>query len=156
MLSQSSTRESLHLDVFVTDVSTIRKMRKPDQPPVQPTAAAALKKRSSTTSIRDDDLDRRSAAEGLSQPETSLPVARSSSGGSSSSSSVAMTTVVKRKKSRPYVEVDDDESEGAQADAEYGNINGWVNVEGRRRSVQHSAIRRAPETDDGRRHSLAV
>ncbi|OAX37501.1 hypothetical protein K503DRAFT_850425 [Rhizopogon vinicolor AM-OR11-026] len=131
------------------------KMRKPDQPPVQPPAAAALKKRSSTASIRDDDPDHRPSAEGSLQPKSSLPVARSSSGGSSSSSAPT-TTVVKRKKSRPYVEVEDDESEGAQADAEYGNINSWVNVEGRRRSVQHSAVRRALETDDGRRHSLAV
>ncbi|KAG0701583.1 hypothetical protein DFH29DRAFT_553536 [Suillus ampliporus] len=131
------------------------KMRKPDAPPTQPPVAATLKKRTSTTSIQDDDPERRPSLEGFSQSKTSIPVARSSSG-TSSSSSAAATAVVKRKKSRPYVEADDDESEGAQADAEYGNVSGWVNVEGRRRSVQHSAVRHALDADDGRRHSLAV
>ncbi|KAG1900082.1 uncharacterized protein F5891DRAFT_1035981 [Suillus fuscotomentosus] len=131
------------------------KMRKPDGPPMQPTAAPGLKKRSSTTSVQNDDPEHRPSSEGSSQSKTSIPVARSSSGTSSSSSATA-NTVVKRKKSRPHVEVDDDESEGAQADAEYGNINGWVNVEGRRRSAHQSAVRRALEADDGRRHSLAV
>lgn len=132
------------------------KMRKPDGPPMQPTAAPGPKKRSSTTSVQNDDPERRPSSEGFSQSKTSIPVARSSSDTTSSSSSATANTVVKRKKSRPRVEVDDDESEGAQADAEYGNINGWVNVEGRRRSVHHSAVRRALEADDGRRHSLAV
>ncbi|KAG1819835.1 uncharacterized protein BJ212DRAFT_1343335 [Suillus subaureus] len=132
------------------------KMRKPDGPPMQPTTALGLKKRSSTTSVQSDDPERRPSSEGFSQSKTSIPVARSSSGTTSSSSSATANTVVKRKKSRPQVEVDDDESEGAQADAEYGNINGWVNVEGRRRSAHHSAVRRALEADDGRRHSLAV
>ncbi|KAG2348274.1 hypothetical protein BDR05DRAFT_980544 [Suillus weaverae] len=132
------------------------KMRKPDGPPMQPTAAPGLKKRSSTTSVQNDDPERRPSSEGFSQSKTSIPVTRSSSSTTSSSSSATANTVVKRKKSRPHVEVDDDESEGAQADAEYGNINGWVNVEGRRRSAHHSAVRRALEADDGRRHSLAV
>lgn len=132
------------------------KMRKPDGPPMQPTAAPGPKKRSSTTSVQNDDPERRPSSEGFSQSKTSIPVTRSSSDTTSSSSSATANTVVKRKKSRPRVEVDDDESEGAQADAEYGNINGWVNVEGRRRSVHHSAVRRALEADDGRRHSLAV
>ncbi|KAG1731202.1 uncharacterized protein EDB91DRAFT_730277 [Suillus paluster] len=145
------TRKSVNY----TEPKLNTKMRKPDAPPTQPTAAAALKKRSSTTSVQDEDPERRPSLEGFSQSKTSIPDSRSSSG-TSSSSSAAAPAVVKRKKSRPYVEVDDDESEGAQADAEYGNINGWVNVEGRRRSVQHSAARRALEADDGRRHSLAV
>jgi hypothetical protein len=132
------------------------KMRKPDGPSMQPTASQGLKKRSSTTSVQNDDPEGGPSSEGFSQSKTSIPVARSSSGTTSSSSSATANTVVKRKKSRPHVEVDDDESEGAQADAEYGNINGWVNVEGRRRSAHQSAVRRALEADDGRRHSLAV
>jgi len=156
-LSPSSTRGSHSLHGFVmTDSTTTRKMRKPDGPSMQPTASQGLKKRSSTTSVQNDDPEGRPSSEGFSQSKTSIPVARSSSGTTSSSSSATANTVVKRKKSRPHVEVDDDESEGAQADAEYGNINGWVNVEGRRRSAHQSAVRRALEADDGRRHSLAV
>ncbi|KAG2131254.1 uncharacterized protein EDB93DRAFT_1331911 [Suillus bovinus] len=131
------------------------KMRKPDGPLMQPATALGLKKRSSTTSVQNDDPEHGPSSEGFSQSKSSIPVARSSSG-TSSSSSATPNTVVKRKKSRPHVEVDDDESEGAQADAEYGNINGWVNMEGRRRSAHQSAVRRALEDDDGRRHSLAV
>jgi len=68
---------------------------------------------------------------------------------------------VKRKKSRAYVLPEDgEESEGTQADAEYGGAragSGWVNIDGRRRSVQSgsSSIRRV-EGDDARRHSMAV
>ncbi|KAH8100368.1 hypothetical protein BXZ70DRAFT_939200 [Cristinia sonorae] len=69
---------------------------------------------------------------------------------------------VKRKKSRAYVLPEDgEESEGAQADAEYAGSRagsgGWVNTEGRRRSVQTSGNRlKMLEGDDGRRHSMAV
>ncbi|KAH9939444.1 hypothetical protein B0H21DRAFT_780615 [Amylocystis lapponica] len=63
---------------------------------------------------------------------------------------------VKRKKSRVYVTVEDgEESEGTQADAEYGGrASGWANVEGRRRSVTSTGVRRFE--DDVRRHSMAV
>lgn len=59
------------------------------------------------------------------------------------------------------IDDDDDESDGTQADAEYGNgtPSGWVNTEGRRRSGTtqgSSSLRRVLETDDARRHSLAV
>jgi hypothetical protein len=76
---------------------------------------------------------------------------------------------VKRKKSRPYIDPDDlDESDGAQADAEFGGtglINGWVNIDGRRKSVVHghtsggSRMRNGEmrlDGDGGRRHSMAV
>lgn len=72
---------------------------------------------------------------------------------------------VKRKKSRAYVLPEDgEESEGTQADAEYGGSRvsggtsaGWVNTEGRRRSVQTTGNRlKMLEGDDGRRHSMAV
>lgn len=65
---------------------------------------------------------------------------------------------VKRKKSRVSDVLDEDgeESEGTQADAEYTSHR-WVNVDGRRRSVQgSSASLRRVEGDDGRRHSMAV
>lgn len=78
--------------------------------------------------------------------------------------SSSATTTVKRKKPRPYVDPDDfDDSDGTQADAEYGGLtNGWVNVEGRRKSVLHghggagSSRERRLDGDDGRRHSMAV
>ena len=65
---------------------------------------------------------------------------------------------MKRKKSRAYVPPDDeDESEGTQADAEFGSLRtgSWSNVEGRRRSVHVSSTRRL-EGDDLRRHSMAT
>lgn len=65
---------------------------------------------------------------------------------------------------------DGDESEGAQADSEFGgprSTSGWVNVEGRRRSVQSGSgtgrdrerereKERGDGEDVGRRHSIAV
>lgn len=82
------------------------------------------------------------------------------------------TTTIKRKKSRPYVDPDDlEDSDGAQADAEFGGTgltNGWVNVDGRRKSVLHghggsgnSRERerngeRKLEGEEVRRHSMAV
>lgn len=83
-------------------------------------------------------------------------------------------TTVKRKKSRAaYVDPDDfdDESDGAQADAEFGGgtKTGWVNLDGRRKSTVHGGsgatipgssnsrgTERKMEGDDGRRHSMAV
>lgn len=72
---------------------------------------------------------------------------------------------VKRKKSRAYVLSEDgEESEGTQADAEYGgsraaggSSTGWVSTESRRRNSQASGNRlKMLEGDDGRRHSMAV
>ncbi|TCD64180.1 hypothetical protein EIP91_004454 [Steccherinum ochraceum] len=73
---------------------------------------------------------------------------------------------VRRKKSRAYVLPEDgEESEGTQADAEYGGGRsagggpsaGWAGSEGRRRSAQGSGSRsKMLEGDDGRRHSMAV
>ena len=73
-------------------------------------------------------------------------------------------TSVKRKKSRPQLVLDDDgeESEGVQADAEYGygHSAGWVNVEGRRKGgAAGSGAKRSTNTgvgDETRRHSMAV
>ena len=65
---------------------------------------------------------------------------------------------IKRRKSRPRLPPEEeDESEGAQADAEFASgmsKSSWVNTEGRRRSVQ--AGKRLVEGDGGRRHSMAV
>lgn len=77
------------------------------------------------------------------------------------------TTTIKRKKSRPYVDPDDYESDGAQADAEFGGTgltNGWVNIDGRRKSILHGhggagssrERERILDVDEGRRHSMAV
>jgi len=75
-------------------------------------------------------------------------------------------TTVKRKKSRPYVDPDDyGDSDGTQADAEFGGTgltNGWVNVDGRRKSVLRAnggagiSRERKLDGDEGRRHSMAV
>ncbi|KAL4254435.1 shugoshin family protein [Abortiporus biennis] len=63
---------------------------------------------------------------------------------------------IKRKKAKSYVTLpEDDESDGAQADAEYGGLRGgWVNMEGRRRSINPNGRRVIDE--DIRRHSMAV
>jgi hypothetical protein len=82
------------------------------------------------------------------------------------------TTTIKRKKSRPYVDPDDlEDSDGTQADAEFGGTgltNGWVNVDGRRKSVLHGHSgagnsrererngERRLEGEEVRRHSMAV
>jgi len=142
-------------------------MRKPDAVPAAPVTAAP-KKRISTTSIQsDDNTDGRSSLDGpprrpvsplelpAPKPLTATVSSSLASGGSS----------VKRKKSRPFLPIDDDdESDGTQADAEYGNgtVNGWVNTDGRRRSAQGSTardstgLRRVLEADEARRNSFAV
>lgn len=77
-------------------------------------------------------------------------------------------TTVKRKKSRPYIDPDDfEESDGAQADAEFGYggsgmSSGWINVDGRRKSIAHghgsaaNGSSKKMDGDEARRQSLAV
>jgi len=72
-----------------------------------------------------------------------------------------VATSIKRKKSRPYID-DDDEDDGAEADAEFVAVRaGWVNLEGRRKNALHgggSGVRRAGAgvDDEVRRRSMAV
>ena len=71
------------------------------------------------------------------------------------------TVTERRRKSRPRPPVDDDESDGAQADDEplVGTSvrAGLSNVDMRRRSAVISASRRSFfEDDEGRRHSMLV
>ncbi|KAI8974208.1 hypothetical protein BD414DRAFT_498475 [Trametes punicea] len=82
---------------------------------------------------------------------------RSSSHSGDADTEAPAVGTVKRKKSRAMIPPDDDESEGTQADAEYGGFHSgsWANVDGRRRSVHGSGSRRV-EGDDARRHSMAV
>ncbi|KAI6140244.1 hypothetical protein BKA82DRAFT_1003484 [Pisolithus tinctorius] len=123
------------------------KMRKPD--PVPPPVTSVPKKRISS-SLRGDET----GLGGPSESKASVPKLPLSS------SSSLTPLPVKRGKSRPYVPLDDDddESDGAQADAEYGFSSAhWVNVDSRRRSTQSgSNFRTTPEVDDARRHSLAA
>jgi len=87
-------------------------------------------------------------------------------------SSSSASTAIKRKKSRPYVDPDDyEDSDGTQADAEFGGsglTNGWVNIDGRRKSVlngnggagsskeRERNGERKVNGGEGRRHSMAV
>lgn len=71
------------------------------------------------------------------------------------------TVTERRRKSRPRPPVDDDESDGAQADDEplagTSVRAGLSNVDMRRRSAVVSASRRSfIEGDEGRRHSMLV
>lgn len=71
------------------------------------------------------------------------------------------TVTERRRKSRPRPPIDDDESDGAQADDEplagVGVRAGLSNVDMRRRSAVVSASRRSfIEGDEGRRHSMLV
>lgn len=107
-----------------------------------------------------------------SRPQTAmyhspLPPPRSSGTSSSSSSSGAATGSVRRKKSKPLIESEDEESDGAQADGEYipnGRSSTWVNIEGRPRKTgertKKSSIVMLGQTRrelvDERRHSMAV
>ena len=146
-----------------------RKMRKPDSVPAAPVTTTATRKRISTASIQNDDnTDGRSSLDGPSRRPVSplQPPAPKPSTATSGSSLASGDSSVKRKKSRPFIPIDDDdESDGTQADAEYGNgngtTNGWVNTDGRRRSSQggatrgSSSLRWVLEADDARRNSLA-
>ena len=72
-----------------------------------------------------------------------------------------ITVTERRRKSRPRPPVDDDESDGAQADDEplagTSVRAGLSNVDMRRRSAVVSASRRSFfEDDEGRRHSMLV
>lgn len=121
-------------------------MRKPD-----PTPSGS--KRSSSAS---DNVPRQS----LEPPGTVL----TSSSSADSTTQTQPVAGVKRKKSRVHVPADDgDESDGTQADGEYGgsiraaSAAGWVSTEGRRRSAAHSSSHtRRVEGDELRRHSMAV
>ena len=126
-------------------------MRKPD-PPSSTSKRSSMSTSNYTTS-----------ADSSSKPRTSLERPSSSSNSTSTSAEdapppTASTIGVKRKKSRVHTVPDvDEDSDGAQADAEYGGLRtGWINVEGRRRSVQSSRNTTRYEGDDGRRHSIAI
>ncbi|KAG6334031.1 hypothetical protein ID866_5062 [Astraeus odoratus] len=136
------------------------KMRKPD--PVPPVPVTSAPKKRISTSLRGDEAEPRLSSDGL--PQAKAPPSKHPS---SSSSSTSNSASIKRKKSRPYIPADDDdESDGVQADAEYACSSiDWVNVDSRRRSAQSNGtinstrgvnLRRSPEVDDARRHSLAV
>lgn len=117
------------------------KMRKPDPPP------SSMTKRAS--------MDSGGSRESPEATDTAQALLTANADGT------APTATIKRKKSRAYVVPEDgEESEGTQADAEYGgsikNGSGWVNLEGRRRSVISSSSIRRIEGDDARRHSMAV
>ncbi|CAL1703125.1 unnamed protein product [Somion occarium] len=125
------------------------KMRKPDPQP-------SSSKRASTSSLG-PDAPRRSL-------EGAPPIPSSSSTDNTAMTQPQPVAGVKRKKSlRVHVLSEDgEESEGTQADAEYGGLrvsaSSWVNTDGRRRSI-HTGSSRDPkrlEGDDGRRHSMAV
>ncbi|OCH86176.1 hypothetical protein OBBRIDRAFT_797436 [Obba rivulosa] len=124
------------------------KMRKPDPVPPPASSSTYTSKRASTSST--EATTRRSSLESSTQP--------SSSSSNDDGLSTQPLGTVKRKKSRPYVFDDDDESEGVQADAEVGagRSSGWVNIDGRRRSVHSGSSLRRLEGDDSRRHSMAV
>ncbi|KAH9842430.1 uncharacterized protein C8Q71DRAFT_202796 [Rhodofomes roseus] len=116
------------------------KMRKPDPQPLGTT------KRMSTSSI-DGVRSRTSSAEATGDEPPS----------GTAQDTVPSGATVKRKKSRVYVPSEDgEESEGTQADAEFGGLTSWVNVDGRRRSIQSGSSGRRVEGDDARRHSMAV
>lgn len=159
------------------------KMRKPDPPP----GTSAPKKRASAAAVMttydngndaDNDTEARSSLElplrvngNPINPESfPLPPSRPTSSASlfspppaartsSSSSFSSATASVKRKKSQPML-LTEDESDGAQADAEYGvgsgGTSGWVNIEGRRRAALGGRKRNIVVMDDPRRHSMAV
>ena len=128
-------------------------MRKPDPAP-PPTGAIKRQK----TEADDRDAPRRSLE------AQSTTITSSSSG--DSTTQVLPIAGVKRKKSRVHVPADDgDQSDGTQADGEYGGsiraagAAGWVGAEARRRSVAHSSANlhaRRVEGDELRRHSMAV
>lgn len=123
-------------------------MRKPD-----PAPSASTSKRSS------------SASEPRKSVDATASGAATTSGSSTESGTAQpppQVAGVKRKKSRVHIPVDDnEESDGTQADAEFGPglkaaaSSEWVNSEGRRRSVHTGATRRVAG-EELRRHSMAV
>ncbi|KAG6816730.1 hypothetical protein H0H87_003427 [Tephrocybe sp. NHM501043] len=156
------------------------KMRKPDPPPG---TAPPPKKRSSAAAIlgtyrlpedggndADNDTEARSSLElplvtlmngAAINPESfPLPPSRPASAASLFSPPPPPRLSMKRKKSRPVL--DDDESDGAQADAEFGlgGMNTWVNVDARRRAAggsgSNGSKRSTGTLDDPRRHSMAI
>lgn len=118
-------------------------MRKPDPTPPLPSAP----KRTSTAP---ESAPRKSSESAGNVVAT---------GSSSDTQTTQPVAGVKRKKSRVYLPVDEEEeSEGAQADAEYssgiraGSSSNWV-TDARRRSALLSSRR---QEDELRRHSMAV
>ncbi|KAG6878812.1 hypothetical protein C0992_007525 [Termitomyces sp. T32_za158] len=151
------------------------KMRKPDSS----SGTVPQKKRSSAAAIltrppedagndADNDTEARSSLELPSRmksipihPESlPLPPSRPTSSISMVISPPPPRLPVKRKKSRPVLE--DGDSDGAEADAEYvGPMNPlWINVAGRRRATgggtSGGSKGNTVAFDDPRRHSLAV
>ena len=125
-------------------------MRKPDPPPSTSKRASMStveKSRSSLdqlpTSSSSNSTTSGSADDAPPPPPAPTPVS---------------TVGIKRKKSRSHcIPDEDEESDGAQADAEYGGLRAaWANVEGRRKSAQGSRTVGRYEGDDGRRHSIAI
>ena len=80
------------------------------------------------------------------------------------SSEKSPRTSVKRKKSRTQIVLDEDEeSDGAEADAEYGygNRGGsmgsqWVNIDGRRKVAPGGEKKITASSEEARRHSMVV
>lgn len=129
-------------------------MRKPDPPPstskrssmpASEKARVSLESQTATSSSSNSN----SAAEDV-PPLVSQYI--------NTATAVATAIGSKRKKSRTHtVPEEEGDSDGAEADAEYGGLRtGWVNLEGRRRSGQGSRSSMRYESDDGRRHSIAV
>jgi len=141
--SQTTGRERrVRKSVNYTEPKLNTKMRKPD--------GYSTAKRSSTSTARlETDPTPRSSLE--------LPTATSSSSNTTDEGTLQPT---KRKRPKAASPEEDEESDGTQADAEYGSSHrgstGYVNIDGRRRSVQTGSSIRRLEGDDLRRHSLAV
>lgn len=100
---------------------------------------------------------------------TGSTTSSSSTSAAPSSSSVVSTDGIKRPKSRPQLPFSEDDSDGAEADAEYlgsghtssGSNSGWGNVNmesGRRRGVpkRSAAAAAVMALEDIRRHSMAL
>ncbi|KAG6872690.1 hypothetical protein C0995_007572 [Termitomyces sp. Mi166 len=157
------------------------KMRKPDPspgitiPPKKRSSAAAIlttyRPPEDTGNDADNDTEARSSLElplrmnGTPiHPESfPLPPSRPTSSASIITSPLPPRSSVKRKKSRPILE--DNNSDGAEADAEYGDPTNplWVNVDGRRRAASSNGSASTSggskwsiAHDDPRRHSMAV
>ncbi|TFK45908.1 hypothetical protein OE88DRAFT_1721318 [Heliocybe sulcata] len=90
-------------------------------------------------------------------PPGGTSTAKRASLSSERKSSAEPEDVVGKRKKKAVAYDPGEEDEGEQADAEFvsGMQMQWVNTAGRRRSVQGAGVRRV-ESDDGRRHSMAV